>query len=379
MTDYAHNQTDAALAEMEKKVAETYRQAVTETEAKLKDYLRRYEIKNEKWLEMVENGEKTLGEYKAWQNGQMFGGYRWEALKSQLAEDLHNSNEIARKIVAGYTADVYAINHNYAVYHIEKQINAMTSLTIYSRETVERVLRDNPELLPPPTENTRKMFERFDAYKAGKKLKESSPAEKRAFKKLIAKGKDVRWQKGQIQSVAMQSVLQGESIPDISKRIARTMGEVNHKSTIRYARTAMTGVQNAGRQDAYREAADMGVKLDRQWIAILDMRTRHEHRILDGQTAKIDEPFKVEGEEIMFPGDPACADPGLIWNCRCTTISVVKGFPHDLTRRSTQKLDGMTYDEWVESKVERHDRITKQEEIAGAMRHRYIKELYSNG
>lgn len=378
MNDYAHKQTDKLIEEMEKKIREEYQQAVKEAQEKLDDYLRRYEIKSNIWLAKVESGERTLEQYQQWQHGQMLSGYRWEAMKDQLAKDLNRSNEIARAIVSGYSAEVYALNHNYAIYRIEKQINAMTSLTMFSRESVERIIRDNPELLPPPTKSTREMFERFDAYKAGKPIK-ATAAEKRAFKKLIAKGKDVRWQKGQIQSVATQAVLQGESIPNIAKRIANTMGDVNHKSTIRYARTAMTGVQNAGRMDAYHEAEDMGVKLERQWVATLDMRTRHEHRILDGMTVKVDEPFKVGGVEIMFPGDPACSDGSLIWNCRCRTISVVKGFPHDLTRRSTKKLDGMSYEEWQKSKSEQPHGIKKQEEIGNAMRQRYIKELYSSG
>lgn len=376
--DYAHDETDRILKEMEEKVGDVYRQAQEEMQAKLDDYLRRYEIKNEIWLQKVESGERTLEEYKAWQHGQMIAGYRWEAMKDQLATDLNNSNKVARRIVSGYSAGVYALNHNYAIYQIEKQINAMTTLTMYSTEAVERIIRENPELLPPPTQKTRDMFSRFDRYAAGV-VDGITEKEQKAFKQLIADGKDIRWQKGQIQSVATQAVLQGESIPNIAKRIARTMGEVNHKSTIRYARTAMTGVQAAGRQDAYREATDIGIDLERQWVATLDMRTRHEHRFLDGMTAKVDEPFEVYGDEIMFPGDPACPNPALIWNCRCRTIAVVEGFPHDLSRRSTKKLDGMSYDEWKESKVERPQPITRQEEIGESMRRRYIKEYYDGG
>ena len=113
--------------------------------------------------------------------------------------------------------------------------------------------------------------------------------------------------------------------------------------------------------DAYRRAEDMGIDLVQQWRAVVDMRTRHEHRQLDGQIRPVGEPFEVDGYEIMYPGDPQA--PGhLIWNCRCGLRGVVKGLePQAIKYRSLEKIEGMTYDEWRESKVEKPHRITKQE------------------
>lgn len=81
---------------------------------------------------------------------------------------------------------------------------------------------------------------------------------------------------------------------------------------------------------------------------------RHAHRILDGQTAAMDKPFRVDGEEIMFPGDPSA--PGHpVYNCRCTLIADVKDvpkFPNPL-RRAKDPVTGksimisdMTYSQW---------------------------------
>ena len=285
--DPGHVETDKLLAEMEKKVSRVYREAVKDTEAKLADYMRRLEIKDEKWRAMVASGEKTAKEYQQWRTGQIMTGHRWKDMRDALAADYHNANMLSRSIVNGYMPEVYAINHNFATYQIEKAARVDTSYTLYSRESVERILRDDPEILPPP----------------GKRMKAS-----------IAAGKDIAWQEGQIQSVTLQGILQGESIPNLSKRIAQTMGETNHASTIRYARTAVTGAQNAGRMDAYKRAEGMGIDVQKTWVATLDGRTRHEHRMLDRQTKPVDEPFEVEGYEIMFPGDPS-AEGFLIWNC----------------------------------------------------------------
>ena len=285
--DPGHVETDKLLAEMEKKVSRVYREAMADTEAKLADYMRRFEIKDEKWRAMVASGEKTAKEYQQWRTGQIMMGKRWTDMRDALAEDYHNANLIARSVVNGYIPEVYAINHNFATYQIERAARVDTSYTLYSRESVERILREEPEILPPP----------------GKRMTAR-----------IAAGKDIAWQEGQIQSVTMQGILQGESIPNLSKRIARTMGESNHASTIRYARTAVTGAQNAGRMDAYKRAEDMGIDVQKTWVATLDGRTRHEHRMLDRQTRPVDEPFEVDGYKIMVPGDPS-AEGFLIWNC----------------------------------------------------------------
>lgn len=80
------------------------------------------------------------------------------------------------------------------------------------------------------------------------------------------------------------------------------MEKMNRSSALRTARTAITGAQNAGRQDSYIAAEKMGIKMKREWLATMDNRTRHAHAVLDGQRVGVNEPFKVDGYEIMFPG-----------------------------------------------------------------------------
>lgn len=348
--DRGHDLTDELLSEVEKRVAAEYRKAAKEAEDKLADYMRRFEIKDQIKRKQLEAGIITKDEYDTWRTGQIMMGERWERLRDNLASDYHNANGVARSVVSGYMPDVYALNHDYATYLAEKGARVDTSYTLYDRQTAERILRDQPDLLPGP----------------GTRMQQA-----------IAERKDIAWQAGQIQSVTLQSILQGESIPDMARRIAREMGEIDHKATIRYARTACTAAESAGRLDGYRRASDMGIKMRQTWVATLDNRTRHEHRMLDGQTVDIDEPFVVDGEEIRYPGDPAAA-PHLIWNCRCRTIAQVKGFERDVSNqdlRHDAHLGNMSYDEWREAKAT-SERITKQEEIARRMARRTIEEDY---
>lgn len=374
MRDIGHEETDKLIEQLEKKITREYSQAEKELQAKLDDYFRRFQIKDQSWQKMVANGEKTAEDYKNWRISQMMVGDRWKAMQETIAEDLHNANALARGMIAGDMPIAFAANANWATYQIEHDAKVNTGFTLYNRDSVATLLKYEPELLKPPGTQMQRTFDEWDAYRAGKSV-DLTPEKQAAFDKLIAEGKDVRWQKGQIQSVTLQSILQGESIPNMTKRIAQTLGEINHKSTIRYARTAMTSAQEQGRAHAYQRAEDMGVDLNREWRAVFDMRTRHAHRQLDGQLRGTDEPFEVDGEEIMFPGDPTA--PGyLIYNCRCRTTAAVKGWDKQSRQlRSDEAVGGMSYEEWLKGhSISRP--IDTQEKIGETMRQKTIRDLY---
>lgn len=318
MSDTGHKETDDLLEEMEEKLRKEYRQAVKETQAKAEDYFKRFAAKDEKWRARVEAGEVTEKEWLEWRKGQFLVGQRWEEMRDTLAQDYHNANVMARSVVNGYMPEVYALNHNYATFQVEKGSKLDTSYTLYDRQTVERIARDNPEILPPPGKN---------------------------MKAKIAANKDIAWQEGQIQSATMQAILQGESIDGMAKRICRDLGNTDYASAVRYARTATTGAECAGRRDAYQRAQGMGIPVKQTWVATLDGRTRHSHREMDGETVDVGDSFSNGCE---YPGDPA-GPPEEVWNCRCTTIVQIEGFERDVTDtdlRHNERLGDMSYEEW---------------------------------
>lgn len=319
--DAGHDETEKVLAEIEKRIAKEYSQAEEEVAEKLDKYMKRFEAKDKKKQKDLKAGLISQSEYDQWKVGQIAMGRRWEELRQNLAEDFTHADQIARSITGDYMPEVYAINHNYGTYQIEKGTRINTNYTLYDAQTVERLADVNDDIIPVP----------------GKKLS-----------KAIKEGKAVRWNNQQIQSVMMQSILQGESIPNIAKRLSREVGEKDRKAAVRNARTLTTGVQNRGRVDSYKRAQKLGIDLEQQWVATLDGRTRHEHRLLDGQAAPVGGKFKVEGYEIEYPGDPTA--PGhLIYNCRCTLIPSIKGWEFDLSDRSLRyddKLGDMTYEDW---------------------------------
>jgi len=346
--DAGQRQTEALVKQMENRIRQEYAQAEREISEKLEDYWRRHELKDQKWQEWVADGKKTQAEYNAWKTQQLAVGRKWEAQKNEIAQELSHARENARAIVNHTTPEIYAGNHNFATYQIENDAKIDTSYTLYNREAVERLMRDNPEVLPP----------------AGKKVSQA-----------IAEDKAVAWDKQKLQSVMIQGILQGDSIPHLAERLARTVGDSDMKASIRNARTMATRAQNAGRVDAYKRAQDKGVELEQMWLATMDNRTRHSHRYLDGETRPLGEAFSNGCE---YPADPK-GDPAEIYNCRCSLRGVVKG----LDRKSGQFRDdsavgGMSYDEWRDAKPE-YRNILSQKEKGEAIRRSFIREYGGYG
>lgn len=319
--DYGHKLTEKELEELEKRISKEYETAEKEVREKLFKYLQDFKRKDATKKAQMEAGLISQTEYNNWRVNQMIVGKRWETLRNNLAEDFHNTNNIAKEMIKEHSYDIYALNHNYGTYEIEKGLGIDTSYTLYDRATVERLVRDNPQMLPPP----------------GKKVSER-----------IKEGLDVRWNNQQIQSVMMQGLLQGMSMPDLAKRLAETVGDKDKVGAMRNARTMTTGAQNAGRVDSYKRAKDMGIKTKQRWIATLDERTRESHRHLDGEMVEVGEKFS---NGLRFPGDPSGA-PEEVYNCRCTLIAAIEGtsLAGDIETVGRTAAIDMDYEEWKKGK-----------------------------
>lgn len=322
--DYAHKLTDKQLAELEQRIAKLYREAADELTDTVRAYFEQFEKRDAAMKEKLDAGEITEQQYKQWRLAQMGRGKRFTALRDKVAERYTDANETAVAYVNDATPGIYSLNRNYAAYKIE-QVSDKADFTLWDEQTVKRLIVEQPDLMPyyPP-------------------------------KRALQRGIDLKYGKQQITASVTSSILQGKSIPKIANDLQSRMQDMNRTSAIRTARTAVTAAQNAGRLDTYRAAQDMGIKLKKRWLATLDNRTRHAHAMLDGQTVDVDKPFKVDGYEIMYPGDSSA--PGyLVYNCRCTQIAEVDG--EDTSsggRRARDPETGesvlvgdMTYAEWA--------------------------------
>jgi|LSQX01.2.fsa_nt_gb uncharacterized protein with gpF-like domain len=63
---------------------------------------------------------------------------------------------------------------------------------------------------------------------------------------------------------------------------------------------------------------------DRQWFALLDGATRPGHAAAHGQVRPLAQPFLVDGENMMHPGDPGASVENVA-GCRCDELPVIDG------------------------------------------------------
>lgn len=314
MNDEGFRLSDEYLNELEKRIAKLYSKASKKAVKKVKKYLEQFDEEDTEKRQEYESGEISKDEYSKWRRNLMIVG-AFYVLRNELTNDLTDVDVKAMQFAASTMLDVYALNVNYEMYCIEHDLMVDLGYSLYNRKAVERLINENPKLLPRPKVNI---------------------------------PKDMKWNRTHIQTAITQGIIQGDSIPDIAKRLERVVG-MDKNAAIRNARTAMTGAQNAGRLESMKEAQSKGVGIKKVWIAVLDNVTRSSHRHLDGETVDLDKPFS---NGLMFPADPN-GEPSEVYNCRCGLARQYDRYKTDwlnLENRRHDKLGNMTYEEWQEAK-----------------------------
>lgn len=146
--------------------------------------------------------------------------------------------------------------------------------------------------------------------------------------------KDERWNTKQLASKLMQGILNGDSIPTISKSLYSVVGN-NKVAATRTARTLVTQAENHGRLDSFKNLAGQGVVQEKVWIATPDSRTRKSHLDVDSESVAINDTFS---NGLEYPADPN-GDPAEVYNCRCSMRTEIIGF-----RRADGSISYVDYD-----------------------------------
>lgn len=148
----------------------------------------------------------------------------------------------------------------------------------------------------------------------------------------------------------LSAAANGEGYRKVAKQIGE-LTEANYKQALRIARTEGGRVQSTAKQKAYEEAEAIGVELEKQWMSTLDKKTRSSHQSLDGQVVGVDDDFISEnGHKAKGPRLFNVASEDI--NCRCTTITQVKGIS-PATRKDNESKEIIkytNYKEWAEAK-----------------------------
>lgn len=321
MTDYGALKTDAEYMQLEKDLKKLYTDCAKDIQRKMNVFFAKYSEEDARWQNRLkvhrgkEDYAQIEAEYQKWLKGQVFQGKQWQARKESIANTLYHTNEAAVNMMNSRVPNILQINGNYAAYQIENNAGVNFGFNLYDSATIKGLVHDNVDVLP--------------------------------YKK-INKAKDVRWNYQNIKRELTKGIIEGEGIGGITKRLATVIPSNNMNFIRTQARTMYTSAQNQGRLMRYHEADEMGIKTKKQWVATLDDRTRYTHQELDGQIRDLDEPFEVEGYEIMYPADPH-AEPVLVYNCRCTMNTYIEKYPPQYTSRhdsSGALIENMTYSQW---------------------------------
>lgn len=309
--DYMHEWTDDELEATINRIYDAYNQAAKEMQQRysqfVKEFDKEYKINRAKY----KRGEMSRKEWKAWAKENLLNKKFYTDMVSTLAEHAANVDAIASKIINDNLAKVYAENYNWGYYEVEKLAGINRSFTLYDKNTVERLLGENPQLLP----------NQFNF------------------------GKDLIWNQSKFNSAITQGILQGDSVERTAQRLVNALG-MDYSAAVRNARTAFTAAENGGRQKSYEYARDTGIKIKKMWVATLDSRTRDSHREADGEVIEIDGIY--ESTKLRYPGDPL-GDDEEVYNCRCTEIAVIEGVDMSDAKRN-DKLNGESYEEWKRGK-----------------------------
>ena len=321
MSDQAHDYAERKIAEFQAEVWGTYQQAQADAQEALAKFLKRFEKEDEKRRKLVEKGEMAKAEYKSWRSGQILRSKQLSSTLDQVSQAMTEANQVAMAALAGKLPEVYAENANYSAVWMCKETGLAVSFDLVDPDTVQHMLTAGEALFMAPGVNV---------------------------------AKDKLWNRKLMASQLTQGVLLGESIPKMARRVQRVTGS-NYAAAVRTARTAVTGAENAGRVHSYKRAKDMGIKLQKEWLATLDGRTRHSHRQLDGQKIPNEDGAKFDNG-CRYPGDPQ-GRYDEICNCRCTLVAAIEGVDTSDAERWSRLPEGMTYEEWKAGYPERpqHD------------------------
>jgi hypothetical protein len=113
---------------------------------------------------------------------------------------------------------------------------------------------------------------------------------------------------------------EGLSLTSIARKITKEVTPLGRSRAALIARTETHNAASYAHHQYHTILQDsIGTKMVKRWSATNDARTRNAHSIANGQTVPMDEPFIVDGAEMMHAGDPNGGARNNV-NCRCVIL-----------------------------------------------------------
>ena len=296
------------LNRLRRRILRVYGTARWEMQEQLTEFLAKYKALDERKRAQLDAGEITEDDYRIWLQNQVFQSDLMHAKLDGITQTCTTAQETAYKLARDEQYNIFSFGANWAFYELEQAAGVTFGLTLYNTEAVKLLLKENPRMVP----NKRIKSESNRTYDA------------RVFNRYV-----------------MQGIIQGKSVHDIAVQAVNGMADTEIHWAMNNAITALTSAQNAGALQQMHNAQALGIEVKKRWNSTHDYRTRETHRLLDQQTADLDEPFKAQGYEIQYPGDSNAA-PEMVYHCRCVLSSALSKYPR---QNAMQRESIVTYED----------------------------------
>jgi hypothetical protein len=308
-SDWMAGKQDERLEQLEEKLTALYANAENEIRSEYTDFTKKFEKQDARLAAQVEAGEIPKDEYIAWRKTEILKSNQYSKAVESMSNMLVNTDVAAMATINGELPQVVAESYDFVQalgFEAADKANMSTgTFQIYNADTVEILIRDNPDLLPKASKNT------IDNLGGTVDIPE-----------------DKKWAKDRINREITQGIVQGKSLTKIADSLSKVT-TMDKNAAKRNARTAMTAAENMGRAASAKDLKENGIPVQEVWSASGDDHVRESHQELDG-TTKNEAGYYGEGiiaRPLRYPGDPD-GDPEEVYNCRCRENVVLAGIDH---------------------------------------------------
>lgn len=130
---------------------------------------------------------------------------------------------------------------------------------------------------------------------------------------------------GDVMDKLKTSIEQGKSLEHTTEEIITETRDMAKWEVDRISRTETQRAYNQSKLETMKVNPKITGK---RWVNSGLSNSREAHVEADGQTVAVDEPFIVDGEELMYPGDPDGSPENTI-NCACTMVPDTRYHPEN--------------------------------------------------
>jgi SPP1 gp7 family putative phage head morphogenesis protein len=222
---------------------------------------------------------------------------RLTKLISNIQDEVKRAESLQDYQLKTFLKDAYEINYYNTGYAVDKTLGIKTGFSAVDRKQVEAMI-NNPLLNVAIADNKARA-------------------------------------QTEIARTLTQSVVNGEGIRDTARKLKDRI-DVSLNRAERIARTETTKTMSKARTDGMARVERAGIKIQKEWVATLDGRTRDSHQSLDGKRVDVGEEFKPG---LLNPGDGP-ADESV--NCRCTTTAYLPEYSTD----RADEYEYANYNDW---------------------------------